>query len=120
MRGGRPVADKDTISNAIHEALVQKLGVPNEDFYQMINEYEPENFRHTSGYLGLESSDQLLILEITLLTGRDDSLKKEIIRQINANLVDAGAVATDDVFIMIYETGRANLSFGAGEAQRAE
>ena len=34
------------------------------DRYQLFNEYDAENFRHTSCYLGLTYSDQLLIVEI--------------------------------------------------------
>ena len=119
LLAGRPAAEKDAISNAIQDGLVKTLGVPTEDFFQLINEYEPESFRHTNGFLGLHYSDRLLILEITFLEGRADTMKKELIQQINTNLVNAAVVVPDDVFIMIYEIGRANLSFGAGEAQRA-
>lgn len=116
---GRSVEEKDAIASAIQSALVSNLGVPDEDRYQLFNEYDEEDFRHTDGYLGLEYSDRLLILEITFLVGRDDELKKMLLAEINRNLVAAGVVGEDDVFVLISETGRANVSFGKGLAQRA-
>ena len=41
-------------------------------------------------------SDQLLIVEITFLQGRDDRVKKSLLVEINHNLVAAGVVAADD------------------------
>lgn len=119
LQKGRSVEEKDTIAASIQAALVSTLGVPDADRYQLFNEYNEENFRHTSGYLGMSHSKQLLILEITFLVGRDDELKKTLLADINRNLVEAGVVAADDVFVMITEVGLANVSFGQGLAQRA-
>ena len=59
---GRSVEEKDTIAASIQAALVSTLGVPDEDRYQLFDEYDAESFRHTSGYLGLTYTDQLLSL----------------------------------------------------------
>jgi phenylpyruvate tautomerase PptA (4-oxalocrotonate tautomerase family) len=116
---GRSAEEKDAIAASIQAALVSTLGVPDEDRYQLFNEYDGESLRHTSGYLGLTYTDQLLIVEITFLVGRDDGLKKSLLAAISRNLVAAGAVGGDDVFVLITEIGRANVSFGRGLAQRA-
>jgi phenylpyruvate tautomerase PptA (4-oxalocrotonate tautomerase family) len=116
---GRSAEEKDAIASSIQSALVSTLDVPDADRYQLFNEYDEENFRHTDGYLGLEYSDRLLMLEITFLEGRDDELKKSLLAEINRNLVAAGVVGEDDLFILITEIGRANISFGKGLAQRA-
>lgn len=119
LLSGRTVKDKDAIAAAIHSALVSNLAVPDADRYQLFNEYSGDNFRHTSGYLGLNYTDQLLIIEITFLTGRDEEVKKALLVEINQNLVAAGVVDADDVFVMLTEIGLANISFGQGLAQRA-
>jgi len=116
---GRSTAEKDSIATSIHAALVSTLEVPDADRYQLFNEYDGESFRHTTEYLGMTYTDQLLIIEITFLEGRDDELKTSLLAEINRNLVAAGVVGGDDVFVMISEIGRANLSFGKGVAQRA-
>ena len=116
---GRSAEEKDLIAASIQAALVSTLGVPDDDRYQLFNEYGRDSFRHTGGYLDMTYSDQLLIIEITFLEGRDDEVKKSLLAEINRNLVAAGVVAEDDVFVLITEIGRANVSFGKGLAQRA-
>jgi len=116
---GRSAAEKDSIATSIQAALVSTLGIPDEDRFQVFNEYDAENFRHTRGYLGMAYTDQLLIIEITFLVGRDDEVKKSLLAEINRNLVAAGVVGADDTFVLITEIGRANVSFGRGLAHRA-
>ncbi len=119
---GRSDEEKESIAASIQTALISTLKVPDADryqVYQVFNEYDGESFRHTSGYLGMTYTDQLLIIEITFLEGRDDEVKKSLLAEINRNLVAAGVVGEDDVFVLISEIGRANVSFGKGLAQRA-
>ena len=116
---GRSAEDKDSIAAAIQAALGSTVEVPDDNRYQLFNEYDPENFRHTSGYLGLIYTDQLLVIEITVRDGDDDAHKKSLLAAINRNLVAAGVVDGDDVFVLITEIGGANVSFGRGLAQRA-
>jgi phenylpyruvate tautomerase PptA (4-oxalocrotonate tautomerase family) len=119
---GRSAEEKDSIAAAIQTALVSTLEVSDANRYQLFNEYEAENLRHTSGYLGMTYTDQLLIVEITIREGdddHDDELKKALLAEINRNLVAAGVVGGDDVFVLITEIGDANVSFGKGLAQRA-
>ncbi len=116
---GRSAEEKDSIAASIQAALVCTLELPEADRYQLFNEYDGESFRHTSGYLGMTYTDQLLIIEIAFVEGRDDAVKKSLLAEINRNLVAAGVVGGDDVFVLITEIGPANVSFGRGLAQRA-
>jgi phenylpyruvate tautomerase PptA (4-oxalocrotonate tautomerase family) len=116
---GRSAEEKDLIATSIQAALVSTLDVAEDNRYQLFIEYDGENFRHTSGYLGLTFTEQLLIVEITVREGDDDDHKKSLLAAINRNLVAAGVVRGDDVFVLITEIGDANVSFGGGRAQRA-
>jgi phenylpyruvate tautomerase PptA (4-oxalocrotonate tautomerase family) len=116
---GRSAEEKDSIAASIQAALVSTLDVSDANRYQLFNEYDAESFRHTSGYLGTNYTDQLLIIEITIREGDDDDHKKSLLAAINRNLVAAGAVAEDDVFVLITEIGDADVSFGKGLSQRA-
>ena len=116
---GRSAEEKDSIAASIQTALVSKLEVHDDNRYQLFNEYDEENFRHTSGYLGMTYTDHLLVIEITVREGDDDEHKKSLLAAINRNLVAAGVVGGDDVFVLITEIGGANVSFGRGLAQRA-
>ena len=57
-------------------------------------------------------------MDITSLEARDDQLKKSLLVEINHNLVAAGVVAADDVFVMITEIGRARVSVRRGRSPR--
>jgi phenylpyruvate tautomerase PptA (4-oxalocrotonate tautomerase family) len=48
----RSLSEKKSVSHAVQAALVSVLGIPNEGLYQLINEYAPENFIHSDGYVG--------------------------------------------------------------------
>jgi phenylpyruvate tautomerase PptA (4-oxalocrotonate tautomerase family) len=116
---GRSAEEKDAIAASIQAALVSTLDVSEANRYQLFNEYDGESLRHTGGYLGMTYTDQLLIIEITIREGHDDELKTLLLAEINRNLVAAGVVGGDDVFVLITEIGDANVSFGKGLAQRA-
>jgi phenylpyruvate tautomerase PptA (4-oxalocrotonate tautomerase family) len=119
LRKGRSAEEKDAIAASIQAALVRTLDVSEANRYQLFNEYDSANFRHTGGYLGITYSDQLLVIEITVRKGDDDEHKKALLAEINRNLVAAGVVDPDDVFVLITEIGDANVSFGRGLTQRA-
>ena len=115
---GRSAEDKDSIAASIQTALVSALDVSDANRYQLFNEYDGESLRHTSGYLGMTYTDQLLIIEITIREGHDDDLKKLLLAEINRNLVATGVVGGDDMFVLITEIGDADVSLGKGLAQR--
>lgn len=116
---GRSAEEKDAIATSIQTALVSTLDVSDDNRYQLFNEYDGESFRHTSGYLGMAYTDQLLIIEITIRKGDGDERKKALLAEINRNLVAAGVGGADDAFILIAEIGDADVSFGKGLTQRA-
>ena len=119
LRKGRSAEAKATIGAAIQAALEGTVDVSAANRYQLFNEYEAEDFRHTSSYFGMTYTDQLLIIEITVREGDDDEHKKALLAEINRHLVAAGMVDPDDVFVLITEIGDADVSFGKGLSQRA-
>jgi hypothetical protein len=49
----------------------------------------------------------------------EKGVEQSLLDEVNRNLVAAGVAGEDDVFVLITEIGRANVSFGKGLAQRA-
>jgi hypothetical protein len=41
------------VSNAIQQGLITGLGIPPDDFFQIIHVLPPSQFRHTRSFLGL-------------------------------------------------------------------
>ena len=58
------------VSDAIQAALMNTLRVPPDDFYQLIFEFSKKRFLHTSSFVGMHYTDDLIILDLTFIEGR--------------------------------------------------
>jgi phenylpyruvate tautomerase PptA (4-oxalocrotonate tautomerase family) len=119
IRKGHTAEKKRAIADAVQASLIATLDIPEQDRFQLIEEYEDDHFIHTDAYLGLTYTRDLLIIEITITEGRSDALKKALLADLNRRLVETADVRPDDVLVLIYEFGAANVSLGRGLAQRA-
>ena len=107
------------VSSAIQDALITALGIPPEDFFQIIHNLPKSQFRHTPSFLGLNYSDDLIVLEITFISGRPKEKRLGLLKALNDAVVSAARISPDDLLITLYETPGENISFGRGLAQRA-
>jgi phenylpyruvate tautomerase PptA (4-oxalocrotonate tautomerase family) len=103
------------IADGVHKALVSAIGIPEGDRFQVVAVHAPEVFSFDPHYLGVERRD-VVAIEITLVVGRTDEMKRRLYREITANLVAAG-VRSEDVFVVLTETQRSDWSVGNGDAQ---
>jgi hypothetical protein len=95
------------------------LGIPPEDFFQIIHILPRGQFRHTPSFLGLNYSDDLIVLEITFISGRPKQKRLGLLKALNDGVVATAGISPDDLLITLYETPGENISFGRGLAQRA-
>jgi phenylpyruvate tautomerase PptA (4-oxalocrotonate tautomerase family) len=107
------------VPGAIQSALTNTLRVPPEDFYQLIFELPKNRFLHTPSFVGMHYTDDLIILDVTIIEGRPKETRLALLKDINSRVAEAAGVSPDDIFIIIYEIPGENVSFGQGEAQRA-
>jgi len=107
------------VSSAVQNALISVLGIPPEDFFQIIHILPRRQFLHTPSFLGLTYSDDLILLEITFISGRPKDKRLGLLKALNDSVVSAVGISPDDLVIMLYETPGENISFGRGLAQRA-
>jgi phenylpyruvate tautomerase PptA (4-oxalocrotonate tautomerase family) len=107
------------VSSAVQAALMNTLRVPPEDFYQLIFELPENRFLHTPSFVGMNYSDDLIILEISFIQGRPKETRLALLKDINARVAAAASVSPDDMLIVLNEVPGENISFGRGEAQRA-
>ena len=64
-------------------------------------------------------SDDLIILEIAFILGRPKETRLALLKDINTRVSAAAGISPDDMMIALYELPGENISFGQGEAQRA-
>jgi hypothetical protein len=107
------------VSSAVQNGLISALGIPPEDFFQIIHILPKSHFRHTPSFLELNYSDDLIVLEITFISGRPKEKRLGLLKALNDAVVSAAGISPDDLLITLYETPGENISFGRGLAQRA-
>jgi len=115
---GQPAALRRSIGDAVHRALVETIDVPARDRFQLLTEHEPGDLVYDSEYLGIARSDNIVIVQITLSTGRSLEKKRKLYRRIAHNLGELG-VRREDVWINLVEVAKENWSFGNGVASYA-
>ena len=107
------------ISKAIQDALISILKIPPDDFFQIIHVLPRNHFLHTPSFLGMNYSDDFIVLEIAFITGRPKETRLALLKELNARIVAGAGISPDDVMIQLSEGPGENFSFGQGEAQRA-
>jgi hypothetical protein len=107
------------ISEAIQNALIVVLGVPTDDFFQIHHVLPRDRYLHTPAFVGQEYSDDLILLELTFMTGRPKQTRLALLKSLNEKIVAAAKISPADLVVLLYEIAGENISFGSGLAQRA-
>jgi len=108
-----------SVSKGVQEALIRVLKIPPDDFFQIIHELPRNRFLHTPSFLGLKYSDDLILLELTFISGRPKETRLALLKELNERIVAGAGISPDDLLINLYEIAGENASFGQGLAQRA-
>lgn len=119
LRRGKSSEFLREAGNAIHEALVAQANVPADDRFQIFDEVQADRMIAHPSYGGVERSEALMIIEITLNAGRTVEIKRNLYADIVARLGRAAGVRPDDVLISLVEVTKENWSFGKGLATYA-
>jgi phenylpyruvate tautomerase PptA (4-oxalocrotonate tautomerase family) len=114
---GRSATQVAAISNAIQRALVDCLDVPERDQFQVISEHSPGRLIYNSGYLGVERTEGIVLVQVFLSSGRSTAQKQTFYARAAELLATETATRPEDVTIVLTENTRADWSFGQGVAQ---
>jgi phenylpyruvate tautomerase PptA (4-oxalocrotonate tautomerase family) len=107
------------VSKAVQDALMRALGVPPDDFFQIIHVLPRHRYLHTPSFLGMNYSDDFIVLEVAFISGRPKETRLALLRELNARVVAGAGLSPDDLMIQLSEFPGENFSFGRGLAQRA-
>lgn len=114
---GKPPAYLKTLADTVHAALVDTFEVPHNDRFQVIHQHAPGELLFDPGYLGVERSDDLVIIHITAGRPRSTTTKQAFYRHLVQRLADAPGLRPQDVMVIIAMNGADDWSFGGGVAQ---
>jgi phenylpyruvate tautomerase PptA (4-oxalocrotonate tautomerase family) len=104
------------IGNAVHEALVATLGVPQRDRFQVITEHARGRFIYDRSYLDIQRGDHPVFVQV-FLSGRTTEQKQAFYAAVAKGLSEKAHVRPEDVAIVLTHNAREDWSFGNGEAQ---
>src|SRR5205814_8357505 len=102
MLEGRSGAGIEAIGGAVHRALVECLGVPEHDRFQVIAEHAPGRLVFDRSYLAVPRGDGFLFIQVVLSAGRTTDQKIAFYARVAALLAEQG-VRPEDVAISLVE-----------------
>ena len=76
---------------------------------EIIHVLAPRQFRHTGSFLGLDHSDDLILLEILFISGRPKEKRLGLLKALNDAVVTAVKIFPDGLLISLYETPGENI-----------
>src|SRR5438067_10649272 len=89
LKGKRPAWRRE-LGDAVHEALVKTIAVPPEDRFQVLGEHEPGDLIYDPGYLGIARTNDIVIIQLTVSTGRTLAQKRALFKRIADNVAALG------------------------------
>ncbi len=119
LRRGKSAAHLAALRTGVYDAMRETFGVPEDDRFILIHQHDPVEFDCDPHYLGIERSDDLVIVQITCNNSRTAAQKQAFYRRVVEELAAAPGLRPEDVFVNLLETARENWSFGNGVAQYA-
>jgi len=117
LRKGKSREYIKSIADGVHQALAESYNVPADDRFQLIRQYDADEFIYDADYLGVHRTDDLVIIQITAGSWRDTETKQRLYQTIVANLTRATGIRAEDVFVSLVGVGKDDWSFGNGQAQ---
>ncbi len=119
LKGSRSEKERQSIGDCIHRAMVKAIGIPEGDRFQVITEHGADLI-YDPDYLNIHRTDGIVMIQITLASGRTLEKKKALFKNIAEFLSAEHGVRPEDVFINLVETAMENWSFGNGICQYAD
>ena len=120
LREGKSPAYRQAIADGVYMALRETFNVPDEDRFMTFSEHDEKSFIFSRTYMGIERSDELVILQITVSNTRSLEQKKALFARIAERLAREPGLRREDIFVNLVEVVKENWSFGNGIAQYAD
>lgn len=110
MRAGKSAEYKKALLDGIHRALVGAFRIPDDDRNQKIYEFAPENMEIPSN-----KTADYIIVEITAFEGRSMEAKRNLYRNIVAEVSERIGLRGDDITIVLQEVPLLNWGVRGGK-----
>ena len=116
LRKDQPLETQNAISEAVHQSLISQFHIPQDDYFQVIEELEQHQIKYPKSYLGIPHTDDIIFIQITAGAGRTPEQKRLLYLEIAERISSATTIKPDDIIIILVENnGSENWSFGQGK-----
>lgn len=117
---GKTAEFKSQLGELVYDSMLETIGIPEEDKFVVVNDLKAEELIFSTNYLGVDRTDGIVIIQITMNEGRTTEVKKALYKTVADKLNNQLDIRKEDVFINLVEVNKENWSFGNGIAQYAE
>lgn len=117
LREGKSEPYRQALADGVHQAMVESIDAPRQDRFQVITEHAASGLIYDPSYLGIDRSDNIVIVQITLSAGRKPAQKRKLYKRMAEILAKNPGLRPQDLMINLVEVSWENWSFGNGEAQ---
>jgi len=114
---GKPPEYRKAILEGLYQAMREVFGVPEDDRFTTIDEYDKSNFLYDKNYLEIARDDDLVIVQITVNNTRGPEKKKALYARIAELLAKNPGIRPENILVNLLEVPKENWSFGNGIAQ---
>jgi 4-oxalocrotonate tautomerase len=97
--------------------MVEAIEIPAQERFQIIAEHPANGLINDPSYLGIERSDKIVLVQITLSGGRKPAQKKKLYQRMAEIVAKNPGLRPQDLFINLLEVAWENWWFGNGAAQ---
>jgi phenylpyruvate tautomerase PptA (4-oxalocrotonate tautomerase family) len=100
--------------------MVEVLGVPERDRFQIIQEHQPGRLRFDPSYLEIARDERFVLVRVALARGRTTGAKRAFYRRLSELLAERASIPPEDLAVVLIENEREDWSFGRGQANYLE
>ncbi|MBB6347380.1 phenylpyruvate tautomerase PptA (4-oxalocrotonate tautomerase family) [Nonomuraea muscovyensis] len=110
----------DALGRAVHDALVETIGIPPDDRFQVLTGHDgTRSTLRYDDYLGVHRDSGIVYVAITMRRGRTPAQKQALYRRIAELAHDYAGTEPRNVFVTLTENESIDWSLGEGVAQYA-
>ena len=119
LKKGTSPEYRRALMEQVYLAMREAIGIPENDRFAIIRELDIDNFNNSGDYAGIDRSDSVVFIQITINAGRTVEKKKALYAAIAKRLEEDPGVRPEDVIISLLEVAKEDWSLGNGIAQYA-
>ncbi len=108
---GKPPEYIEAVADGINAAVIETMGFPEDDRYQIIHEVEPHCLQFQ------DRTEDRVMMHLTMRTGRSNKAKQAFYAKVVENLARDPGIESENVLITIVENHDIDWSFRDGVAQ---